>query len=68
MNKEEWGTLKERGKHSLAFKAEVAQETSKSEATVSHWEAGTKPIPRWDMHFGGLKDCRKDSTAPHNHP
>ena len=24
-----------------------------------------KPIPRWDVHFGGLEDCRKDSTAPH---
>ena len=24
-----------------------------------------KPIPRWDMHFGGLEDDRKYSTAPH---
>ena len=26
---------------------------------------GTKPIPRWDVHFGGLEDDREDSTAPH---
>ena len=25
----------------------------------------TKPIPRWDVHFGDLDDDRKDSTAPH---
>ena len=25
----------------------------------------TKPIPRWDVHFGGLEDCRKDYTSPH---
>ena len=25
----------------------------------------SKPIPRWDVHFGGLDDDRKDSTAPH---
>ncbi len=25
----------------------------------------SKPIPRWDVHFGGLEDYRKDSTAPH---
>ena len=25
----------------------------------------TKPIPRWDVHFGGLEDDREDSTAPH---
>ena len=25
----------------------------------------TKPIPRWDVHFGGLDDDRKGSTAPH---
>ena len=24
-----------------------------------------KPIPRWDVHFGGLEDDREDSTAPH---
>ena len=24
-----------------------------------------KPIPRWDVHFGGLEDCRKDYTSPH---
>ena len=24
-----------------------------------------KPIPKWDVHFGGLDDDRKDSTAPH---
>ena len=24
-----------------------------------------KPIPRWDVHFGGLEDARQDSTAPH---
>ena len=24
----------------------------------------TKPIPRWDVHFGGLEDDLKDSTAP----
>ena len=24
-----------------------------------------KPIPRWDAHFGGLDDDRKDSTEPH---
>ena len=27
--------------------------------------AGTKPIPRWDVHFGGLEDDLKDSTALH---
>ena len=26
---------------------------------------GTKPIPRWDVHFGEIDDDRKDSTAPH---
>ena len=25
----------------------------------------TKPIPRWDVHLGGLEDDREDSTAPH---
>ena len=25
----------------------------------------TKPIPRWDVQFGGLEDDREDSTAPH---
>ena len=25
----------------------------------------TKPIPRWDVHFGGLEDDLKDSTALH---
>ena len=25
----------------------------------------TKPIPRWDVHFGEIDDDRKDSTAPH---
>ena len=25
----------------------------------------SKPIPRWDVHFEGLEDYRKDSTAPH---
>ena len=25
----------------------------------------SKPIPRWDVHFGGLEDCRKDYTSPH---
>ena len=25
----------------------------------------SKPIPRWDVHFWGLEDDRKDSTAPH---
>ena len=25
----------------------------------------TKPIPRWDVHFGEIYDDRKDSTAPH---
>ncbi len=24
-----------------------------------------KPIPRWDVHFGGFDEDRKDSTAPH---
>ena len=24
-----------------------------------------KPIPRWDVHCGGLEDDLKDSTAPH---
>ena len=24
----------------------------------------TKPIPKWDVHFGSLADDRKDSTAP----
>ena len=28
-------------------------------------EAIPKPIPRWDVHFGGLEDDRKDSTEPH---
>ena len=27
--------------------------------------ASTKPIPRWDAHFGGLEDDRKGSTGPH---
>ena len=26
---------------------------------------GPKPIPRWDVQFGGLEDHRKDSTSPH---
>ena len=25
----------------------------------------SKPIPRWDVHFGEIDDDRKDSTAPH---
>ena len=25
----------------------------------------TKPMPRWDVHFGDLEDDRKDSMAPH---
>ena len=25
----------------------------------------TKPIPRWDVDFGGLQNDLKDSTAPH---
>ena len=25
----------------------------------------SKPIPRWDVHFGGLEDDRKGSTEPH---
>ena len=25
----------------------------------------SKPIPRWDVHFGGLEDDRKDYTEPH---
>ena len=25
----------------------------------------TKPIPRWDVHFGGLDEDRKDSAVPH---
>ena len=25
--------------------------------------AGTKSIPRWDVHFGGLEDDRRGSTA-----
>ena len=25
----------------------------------------TKPIPRWDVHLGGLEDDREDTTAPH---
>ncbi len=25
----------------------------------------TKPIPRWDVHFGEIDDDRKDSKAPH---
>ncbi len=41
---------------------------------VRRWQAGnsqrniasgTKPIPRWDVHFGGLEDDLKDSTALH---
>ena len=28
-------------------------------------ESVTKPIPRWDVHFGEIDDDRKDSTAPH---
>ena len=27
--------------------------------------SATKPIPRWDAHFGGLEDDRTDSTEPH---
>ena len=26
-----------------------------------------KPIPRWDVHFGSLEDCRKDSTVTSYH-
>ena len=26
---------------------------------------GPKPIPRWDVQFGGLEDHRKDSTSLH---
>ena len=26
---------------------------------------GAKPIPRWDVHFGGPDDDRKNATAPH---
>ena len=25
----------------------------------------TKPIPRWDVHFGGPDEDRKNATAPH---
>ena len=25
----------------------------------------TKPIPRWDVHFGEIDDDSKHSTAPH---
>ena len=25
----------------------------------------TKPIPKWDVHFGGIDDDRKDATALH---
>ena len=32
------------------------------------WRKATKLKPRWDVHFWGLEDNRKDSTAPHNHP
>ena len=28
-------------------------------------KASTKPMPRWDVHFGEIDDDRKDSTAPH---
>ena len=28
-------------------------------------ESVTKPIPRWDVHFGEIDDDRKDSTGPH---
>ena len=33
----------------------------------SDWDgfSTTKPIPRWDVHFGEIDDDRKDSTAPH---
>ena len=27
--------------------------------------SGPKPIPRWDMHCGGIDDDRKDATALH---
>ena len=32
---------------------------------LSPFLRGTNPIPRWDVHFGGLDEDRKDSTAPH---
>ena len=28
-------------------------------------EMRSKPIPRWDVHFGEIDDDRKDSTGPH---
>ena len=28
-------------------------------------DGSPKPIPRWDVHFGGFGDDREDSTAPH---
>ena len=36
-----------------------------TERQVADRGAVPKPIPTWDVHFGGLDDDRKDSTAPH---
>ena len=47
-----WG----RKPNPAAFEYVEARHLSRREA---------KPIPRWDVHFGGLEDDRKVSTAPH---
>ena len=31
---------------------------------ISRSRSSSKPIPRWDVHFWGLEDDRKDSTEP----
>ena len=38
--------------------------TRRGKATISPIPTA-KPIPRWDVHFWGLEDDLKDSTAPH---
>ena len=35
------------------------------ETAMATFEWRTKPIPRWDVHFGEIDDDRKDSTGPH---
>ena len=46
-----------------ALLSEVSKLPSKDGPFISMTRS--KPIPRWDVHFGELDDDRKDSTAPH---
>ena len=41
----------------------MSQEIPLKDANNVHYKP--KPIPRWDVHFGGLEDDLKDSTALH---